>query len=356
MAPHDRLRTRGSAQPLEAGTWWYAAVAGEAADSFSARVRKRMRHAWLGSVLLVAIVYAGLTLTATGQRWENAVLVGGLTDGLTDGTSAAGTLAAASEASGTLQHLTVFSLAVALIVLTAIGMVRGRYALTVAALGTVAGSLVLAEVLQRFLLGRPDLVGAPPLLAQNTFPSGHTAVAASVMAGLVLVVPYAARGWAVGLCALWSTAVGTYTVAAGWNRPSDTIGADLLVLAVACGYLAVLARRGKVATARTGPVPLRTLVVTVPLAVVAVCGLSLGTSLLVESMFVLDPADPSVPRIAHQAGPALVAGAGAAVALLLLGLLRRVDVGVRPAPYRLASTVVDEEAGPFPTEADHEIS
>ncbi|MFD0146480.1 MULTISPECIES: phosphatase PAP2 family protein [unclassified Streptomyces] len=347
MAPYDRLRTDGSIPSLENGTWWYAAVAGEAADSFSARVRKRMRRACLGSVLLMAVVYAGLVLTATGQRWENAVLTGRFTDE---------TLAAAHEANPSLQHITVYSLAVALLVLTAIGMLRRRYALTVTALGAVAASLFLAEVLRRFLLARPDLVEAPAHLSPNSFPSGHTAIAVSVMFGLTLVVPYRARGLAVGLCALWALAVGAYTVAAGWHRPSDVIGADLLVLAVVCGLVAVLARRGKVAPARTRHLPLFTLFVVAPLALVAVGGLGSGTVLLIDSMYVLEPADPSVPRLAHRAGQALVAGAGAAVTLVLLALLRRVDLGATPVPYRLTGTVATEPTGPFPTEADHEIS
>ncbi|MGW6566757.1 phosphatase PAP2 family protein [Streptomyces sp. NPDC054975] len=347
MASYDRLRTDGSAQPLETGTWWYAAVAGEAADSFCARVRKRMRRACLGAVLLMTVVYAGLVLTATGQRWENAVLTGRLTDE---------TLAAAHEANRTLQHITLSSLAVALLVLTVIGVLRRRYMLTAAALGTVVVSLALAEALKRYLLVRPDLVEAPPHLAQNSFPSGHTTIAMSVMFGFVLVVPYRMRGLAVGLCALWATAVGAYTVAAGWHRPSDAIAADLLVLAVACGFLALLARRGKVAPARRHPFPLRHLFVLVPLTLIAVGGLGLGTLLLVDSLFVLDPADPSVPRLAYQAGHALAAGAGAAVALLLLALLRRVDLDAGPTPFRVTGTLVDEQAGSFPTEADHEIS
>ncbi|MCT4354028.1 phosphatase PAP2 family protein [Streptomyces sp. Je 1-79] len=347
MAPYDRLRPDGSPRPLETGTWWYASVAGEAADSFSTRVRKRMRHACLGAVLLMAVVYAGLVLTATGQRWENAVLAGRFTDG---------TLAAAHEANRTLQHVAVYSLAIALMILTLIGMLRRRHVLTVAALGAVAVSLFLAEVLQHALLARPDLVEAPPQLSHNSFPSGHGAIAMSVMSGLVLVVPYGLRGLAVGLCALWATAVSAYSLAAGWHRPSDLIGADLLVLAVACGLVAVLARRGKVAPARTRRFPLRTLFVVAPLSAAAVSGLGIGLVLLVDSMFVLEPADPSVPRLAYQAGQALVLGAGAAATLLLLALIRHVDLGARPVPYKITGTLSTEPTGPFPTEADHEIS
>ncbi|WP_137991051.1 phosphatase PAP2 family protein [Streptomyces vilmorinianum] len=339
MAPNDRLRTDGSTHPLETGTWWYASVAGEAADSFSARVRKRMRRAALGSVLLLVVVYAGLVLTATGQRWENAVLAGRLTDE---------TLAAAHEANRTLQHITISSLAAALLVLTAIGLLRRRYALTLAALGTVTVSLVLAELLKRYLLVRPDLADAPPHLTQNSFPSGHTTIAMSVMFGLMLVVPYRTRGLAVGLCALWATAVGAYTVAAGWHRPSDAIGADLLVLAVACGLLALLARRGRVGPARRRRYPLRALFVIVPLTLAAAGGLGFGLVLLVDSMFALDPGDPAVPRLAYQSGHALAIGAAAAATLVLMGLLRHVDLDARPVPYRLT--------GPFPAEPDHEIS
>lgn len=347
MAPYDRLRIDGSTQSLETGTWWYAAVAGEAADSFSTRVRKRMRRACLGAVLLFAVVYAGLVLTATGQRWENAVLAGRLTDG---------TLAAAHEANHSLQHIAVYSLAVALLVLTAIGMLRRRYGLTVVALGTVGLSLVLTEALKRYVLFRPDLVDAPPHLLPNSFPSGHTTIAMSVMFGLALVVPHRARGLAVGLCGLWVAAVGAYTVAAGWHRPSDTIGADLVVLAVVCGLVAVLARRGRVGPARRRPLPPRTLLVLVPLALTAVCGLGIGIVLLVDSMFVLQPTDPDLPRLAYQAGHALAAGASAAATLLLLALLRHVDLDANPTSYRLTGTLVTEPTGPFPTEADHEIS
>ncbi|MFF3315934.1 phosphatase PAP2 family protein [Streptomyces sp. NPDC003035] len=347
MAPYERLRTDGSTQSLDTSTWWYAAVAGEAADSFSTRVRKRMRHACLGSVLLFAVVYAGLVLTATGQRWENAVLAGRLTDE---------TLAAAHEANRTLQYITVYSLAVALLVLTVIGMLRRRYALTVVALGTVGLSLFLVEVLKRYVLFRPDLVDAPPRLIPNSFPSGHTTIAMSVMFGLALVVPYRARGLAVGLCALWAMAVGAYTVAAGWHRPSDTIGADLIVLAVACGLVAVMARRGRVGPGRRRPLPLRTLLVLLLLCVAAVGGLGLGTVLLVDSMFAPQPTDPYLPHLAYRSGHALAAGASAAVTLVLLALLRHVDLDARPTHYRLTGTPVPPEPGPFPTEADHEIS
>ncbi|CAM5362849.1 phosphatase PAP2 family protein [Streptomyces canarius] len=281
-------------------------------------MRGRLEAAAAGAALLLAGVYGAFVRTATGQRWENAVLAGRREDE---------TLAAARAANGVLDHITLSSLGAAVAVLLLIGLARRRSALTVAAVGTVGVSLLLAEVLKRYVLPRPDLVNAPERrLLGNSFPSGHTTIAMSVLFGLTLVVPYRWRGVAVGVCALWATFVGAYTVAAGWHRPSDTIGADLLVLAVACALTALLARSGRVRPVADRPRPLRALFVIAPLCGVALAGLGCGTVLLVDSMFRLPPGDPAVPRLAYAGGHVLAAGASAAVTLVLLALLHRVDL------------------------------
>ncbi|MEU8519840.1 phosphatase PAP2 family protein [Streptomyces sp. NBC_01216] len=339
MAPYDRPRTDGFPSTPATGTWWYAAVAGEAAGSFSARVRNRMRAACLGSVALLAVLYAWLVLTATGQRWENAALAGRLADG---------PLAAARSAHPGLRRLTLASLAVGVLVVALIGVLRQRYALTLVALGTVTGSLLLTEVLQLYVLGRPDLIEALPHLLGNTFPSGHTTIAVSVLFGLLVVVPHRMRLPAAGIGALWVTAVGAYTLAAGWHRPGDVLGADLLVLAVGCGLAGMLARRGRVAPTPRARHPLRTLLVTGPTALLAIAGLGVGLALLLGTMFGTAPGDPSLPRLAYLAGQGIAAGAGAAVTLSVLALLRHVDLDGRPVPYRWT--------GPFTEEPDQEIS
>ncbi|MFH9090909.1 phosphatase PAP2 family protein [Streptomyces sp. NPDC017673] len=284
---------------------------------FGARVRGRLESAAAAAAALLAGVYTAFVRTATGQRWENAVLAGRREDE---------TLAAARSANRMLDHITLSSLGVAVAVLVLIGLARRRFVLTVVAVGTVGVSLVLAEVLKRFVLRRPDLVDAPERLLGNSFPSGHTTIAMSVLFGLTLVVPHRLRGVAVGVCALWATFVGAYTVAAGWHRPSDTIGADLLVLAVACALTALLARSGRVRPVADRPHPMRALFVIAPLCGVALAGLGSGGLLLVESMFRLPPGDPAVPRLAYAGGHALAAGASAAVTLVLLALLHRVDL------------------------------
>ncbi|MFF0225843.1 phosphatase PAP2 family protein [Streptomyces sp. NPDC004629] len=297
---------------------------GAGQQSFVRRVQVRLQVAVAVASVLVVAVYLAFVGTATGQRWENAVLAGRLQDE---------TLAAAHEADRNLDAVTTSSLGAAVAVLAVMGLVRRRYALTAVAVSTVGVSLLSAEVLKRYVLCRPDLVGAPGSLLRNSFPSGHTTIAMSVMFGLLIVVPLRLRGVAVGLCSLWATFVGAYTVAAGWHRPSDTIGADLLVLAVACGLTAALARTGRVRHVRERRHRLRALLVLAPLSCTALLGLGAGTVLLLYSMFRLAPGDPAVPLWAYRAGHALAAGASAAVTLVLLTLLRDVDLGRSPAPW-----------------------
>ncbi|MFF0050755.1 phosphatase PAP2 family protein [Streptomyces sp. NPDC005498] len=283
--------------------------------ALAVRVRRRLWITACAAAVLTAAVYLAFVRTATGQRWESVVLAGRLRDE---------TPAASHEANHMLDHITSMTLAAAVVVLVLIGSVRRRYALTAVAVGTVGGSLALTEVLKRLLLSRPDLIDAP---ARNSFPSGHTTIAMNVMFGLVLVVPYRLRSITVGICSLWATFVGAYTVAAGWHRPSDTIGADLIVLAVACALTAILARTGRVDAAPAPQHPLGSLLAIAPLSAVALAGLGGGTVLLADSMFRLPAADPAVPLLAYQAGHALAAGVSAAVTLTLLGLLRHVDPG-----------------------------
>ncbi|MEU4080067.1 phosphoesterase [Streptomyces venezuelae] len=356
MASYDRPRAGGSPRPLETGdTWWYAAVAGEAAGSFSTRVRTRTRRGSLGAVLLLTVTYAGLVLTATGRRWSDAALTGRRAD------TAAATLLREHPS---LAGLTTGSLVAGSVLLLAVGLIRKRYALTGIAAGTVVTALALTGLLQRYA-PRPRLADAGGLLPSG-FPSAQTTLALGIAFALVLVVPYRLRSIAVGSAALWAAAVGAYTIAAGQHRPGDVIAAALLVLAVFCGLLAFLARKGRVRPGpRRGPA-LPGLPATVPLALLAVAGLGAGLWLLGDTLALpaAAPYDPAELRLAHRCGQALAAGVTAAAALLLLGLLRRVDVDGAPAAYRLGGPFVeaagvpgdDQVVGPFTEDLDHEIS
>ncbi|MFE2554908.1 phosphatase PAP2 family protein [Streptomyces sp. NPDC059352] len=356
MASYDRLRAGGSPRPLGTGdTWWYAAVAGEAAGSFSTRVRTRTRRACLGAVLLLTVVYAGLVLTATGRRWGDAALTGRRAD------TAATTLLREHPS---LAGLTTLSLVLGGVLLLAVGLLRKRYALTGAVAGALVTAVALIGLLQRYA-PRPRLLDTGGAVVPSGFPSAQTALALGIAFGLALVVPHRLRGPTVAAATLWAGAVGAYTVAAGDHRPGDVIAATLVVLAVYSGLLALLARKGKVRPAPRRPLP-QTLLATVPLAVLAVAGLGAGLWLLGDtlSLPVAAPYDPAELRLAHRCGQALALGVTAAAGLLLLVLLRRVDVDGAPAPYRLGGPFVEaagvprdgELVGPFTEDGDHEIS
>ncbi|MGA5194560.1 phosphatase PAP2 family protein [Streptomyces exfoliatus] len=357
MASYDRYRAGGSPRPLETGdTWWYAAVAGEAAGSFLTRVRTRTRRACLGAVLLLTVVYAGLVLTATGRRWGDAAVTGRRAD------TAAATLLREHPS---LAGLTTVSLVAGCVLLLAVGLIRKRYALTGAAAGAVVTALAVTGLLQRYA-PRPRLLDTGGALVPSGFPSAQTTLALGIAFGLTLVVPYRLRGLAVGAGTLWAVAVGAHTIAAGRHRPGDVIAAALVVLAVHCGLLAVLARKGKVRPGARRGAALRGLPATVPLGILAAAGLGAGFWLLGDTLALpaTAPYDPAELRLAHRCGQALAAGATAATGLLLLGLLRRVELDGAPSPYRLGGPFVEaagapgdgELVGPFTEDHDHEIS
>jgi membrane-associated phospholipid phosphatase len=79
----------------------------------------------------------------------------------------------------------------------------------------------------------------------QSFPSGHTAIAMGVMVGLVLVVPHRWRWPVVAVTAPWAIGMGVATVTVGWHRPSDTIGSDLIALLYASLAVLLLARQGR---------------------------------------------------------------------------------------------------------------
>ncbi|MER5739531.1 phosphatase PAP2 family protein [Streptomyces sp. NPDC002262] len=356
MASYDR-RTGGSPRPPKAGdTWWYAAVAGEAADSFSTRVRTRTRRACLGAVLLLTLAYAGLVLTATGRRWGDAAVTGRRADTR---------VAAFLRDHPSLDGAVTLSLVLACVLLVGLGLLRKRYALTGAAAGAVAVSLAAAGLLQRYA-PRPRPADGAGALVPSGFPSATATLAFGVALGLVLVVPRRSRELAVGAATLWAVVLGAYAIAAGDHRPGDVIAAALLALAVQCGLIALLARRGKVRPGTRRGTALRGLPATLPLALLAAGGLAAGFLLLGDTLGLpaAAPYDPDELRLAHRCGQALAAGVGAAAGLVLLALVRHVDLDGGPASYRLGGPFVEDSGapdqgelvGPFTENRDHEIS
>ncbi|SDB84286.1 PAP2 superfamily protein [Raineyella antarctica] len=93
----------------------------------------------------------------------------------------------------------------------------------VVGLGVALGATVSVQVLKRLVIDKPDLnVQAAAL---NSFPSGHTTMAAVAGMVLVLAIPAGARARVGLLAALYTALAGASTVVNGWHRPSDVVAA-----------------------------------------------------------------------------------------------------------------------------------
>jgi membrane-associated phospholipid phosphatase len=172
------------------------------------------------AVLAAAAVYAlyrVFVLTSLGQTLDTAALHG-----------ADVSHARAEEImSRALNGTSLVSLVLVCVTAAAIGLVRRRIGLAVAAALMVLGANLSAQLL-KMRLDRPELDDFP---APNSFPSGHTTAAVSVAFALVLVLPSAIRGMVALIGAAYVSVIAVATVWAEWHRPSDTVAAMLLVLA-----------------------------------------------------------------------------------------------------------------------------
>ena len=266
-------------------------------------------------VAALAIVYLLAVWTAPGQRFEDAVL------------RAADQVAGGAEqthALHTLDAITGPSVVAAMILVLIIGALRHRIFLGLLSVGTIIASIATTEAIQHFGR-RPILLDYGYRREDQSFPSGHTAVAMSLMCALIMVVPYRFRGSVVFLTAVWAGSVSVATVTASWHRPSDTIGAGLIVVGYACAAVAVLARWGRVREAA-----LRTPVGRV------LRGSFTGSAVLA---FMVAAAVTGVALVAFHrghtgaavllAGRSLAVSVSAAAAVTMLALLRHVDLGAR---------------------------
>jgi membrane-associated phospholipid phosphatase len=276
------------------------------------------------ATVLLALTYWAAVWTVTGQRIENAALRGA------DQVAGQARLAASDELSWI--TLSSFALVSALLVLAA--WWRGGLRLAVGVGIILAGSTVITQTLKRVVLPRPELVPVTGDYTHNSFPSGHTTIAMSALFALAVVVPHRWRGIAVAAGGAYAVAIGAQTVTAKWHRVSDTIGADLVALAVTCLVLAWLARRGSL-----HPVPerRRLRVWTVGAALVVVTGLALaaGGTVLVLAEVPVAP-DAVLDYNSYLASQSLALAGSGLAALVLWCSLHQLEVG--PARPRTPST------------------
>jgi len=180
--------------------------------------------------LLLVALYAIAVRTRWGQTVDDAAL---------DGRSMRAAVLAATDR--VLNTISIASLVLGSAAIMLVALARRRPHLALTAAVVIAGSNLTTEVMKKVSLGRPAFAGlTDPLGLHNTFPSGHSTVAMSLAVGVVIVVPARARLVATFGGLAYATLVGAGTVTAGWHRPSDVVGAYLVVMVWAGGSLAFL--------------------------------------------------------------------------------------------------------------------
>jgi membrane-associated phospholipid phosphatase len=225
-----------------------------------------------------------------------------------------------------LNAMSIAALVVTTVVICFIALIRGRVALAVMATLFIAGATATVQVF-KYAIHRPDF-GVDPerAAAGNSFPSGHTAVAASFAVALVLVLPPRLRGMGAVFGAVYAALVGVATLSAGWHRPSDAVAALLVVgaWAAAAGFLLIIRQRpgAQVEAEDAHPIAARALIAG-GLALLAAAAVSLAMTDQVLSV----PVDELSRRrllIAYAGSAAGIAGAAGLMMALVLATVHRV--------------------------------
>ncbi|RJQ72360.1 phosphatase PAP2 family protein [Pseudonocardiaceae bacterium YIM PH 21723] len=137
------------------------------------------------------------------------------------------------------------TIGVGLVGIAVVAAVRRQWRAGGVSLGCVVLSIGAVEVLAKYVLPRPGLVDAEQNLVATSFPSGHVAIAAALVLGAFLVAADRVRPYVVVVGAPWLAITAAGVQALCWHRPSDVLGATLLVCAVfSLGMTLLPARRG----------------------------------------------------------------------------------------------------------------
>lgn len=227
-----------------------------------------------------------------------------------------------------LDSVPAVSVVLGLIGTVAISVMRRNWRTLIVAIGVAVAAVLSAQLLKYGVLPRPDL--GVPGYAGNSFPSGHTTVAAASALVVFLVSgPRRRPMLAVGGTG-FAVLAGVATLANQWHRPSDVIASLLCVAFWGCIGGAVLAWPGLIssrdaaravrqasdaARPRTSAFirPLRW--VLVPFAVVAALALA-GT-------FLFDFGDSADLLVAYIGGVTSIVTAGLVLALSGIRLFAR---------------------------------
>ena len=215
-------------------------------------------------------------------------------------------------------------LIVAMAVAVLVALMRRQWGDAARAVLVVVCANLTAQILKA-VIERPRGADLAASGWENSLPSGHTTVAASVAAGALIVAPRSLRPLIALLGAGYAALTGIATISLGWHRPSDVLAAMAIVAAWTLLALALSAAR---TGARPGT-PGRYLVGWL-LGIGAVVGIAIGLVALSATLAVAGPVDSTAVvelssaalRVAFVGSCAGVAGGAALFGWALL-LARR---------------------------------
>src|SRR5699024_901933 len=123
------------------------------------------------SIALLIAIYVLAVLTIIGQDLENTALRGA------DQASSADS----DEAWESLGNITIWSLSIATAAIGLIRVLRRKFILAGVGMGVIVGGQVITQAVKRFIFPRPELVEVTGDYTHNSSPSGHTAIAMTVL-------------------------------------------------------------------------------------------------------------------------------------------------------------------------------
>ncbi|WP_020390503.1 phosphatase PAP2 family protein [Kribbella catacumbae] len=131
------------------------------------------------------------------------------------------------------------TLIIGLALIAIVAVLRRQWLNGLAGLGVAVATIGGTEVLNKFILPRPDISDAPRTIVEASFPSGHVAIAAGLTVGAIMVASPRTRPYVAAAGALWLAITAAGVQALYWHRPSDALGATLL----ACACYTIASRK-----------------------------------------------------------------------------------------------------------------
>ncbi len=169
------------------------------------------------AALVLGFSYWLFIRTHAGQVIDNSAYLG----------RAGATPRAALRARDLLDVIFISSVVAAAVVIIIVAVIRRSFLVGLLAVGGFLGAVAVAEIL-KLVLSRPNLDPVRNDILDkglyNTFPSGHTTIAAGASLALIIVSSPAFRPIALWFGTAFTSAVACAVVIAGWHRPSDAVG------------------------------------------------------------------------------------------------------------------------------------